>query len=91
MNGFWAQIVAVVIAFTITAILGKWLIPFLHKLKYGQTILDVGPSWHKKKQGTPTMGGIMFIIGIFVAVVICVPCYYALSIEPEMCIRDRLS
>ena len=44
MNGFWAQIVAVVIAFTITAILGKWLIPFLHKLKYGQTILDVGPS-----------------------------------------------
>ena len=82
MNGFWAQIVAVVIAFTITAILGKWLIPFLHKLKYGQTILDVGPSWHKKKQGTPTMGGIMFIIGIFVAVVICVPCYYALSIEP---------
>ena len=80
MNSFWAQIAAVVIAFAITAILGKWLIPFLHKLKYGQTILDVGPSWHKKKQGTPTMGGIMFIIGIFV--VICVPCYYAFSIAP---------
>lgn len=79
MNGFWAQIAAVVIAFAITAILGKWLIPFLHKLKYGQTILEVGPSWHKKKQGTPTMGGIMFIIGIFVAVIICVPIYYAMS------------
>lgn len=82
MNGFWAQIAAVVIAFAITAILGKWLIPFLHKLKYGQTILDIGPSWHKKKQGTPTMGGIMFIIGIFVAVVICVPIYYAVTIGP---------
>lgn len=79
MNGFWAQIAAVVIAFAITAILGKWLIPFLHKLKYGQTILEIGPSWHKKKQGTPTMGGIMFIIGIFVAVIICVPIYYAIS------------
>ena len=79
MNGFWAQIAAVVIAFAITAILGNWVIPFLHKLKYGQTILEVGPSWHKKKQGTPTMGGIMFIIGIFVAVIICVPIYYAMS------------
>lgn len=84
MNGFWAQIAAVVIAFAITAILGKWLIPFLHKLKYGQTILEIGPSWHKKKQGTPTMGGLMFIIGIFVATVICVPVYYAMSVEPDI-------
>ncbi|MBR5485535.1 MAG: phospho-N-acetylmuramoyl-pentapeptide-transferase [Oscillospiraceae bacterium] len=55
-------------AFLLTAALGKVLIPFLHKLKYGQTILDIGPSWHKNKQGTPTMGGIMFIIGITAAV-----------------------
>ena len=54
-------------AFTITSVLGIWLIPFLRRVKYGQTILDIGPAWHKKKQGTPTMGGIMFIAGILVA------------------------
>ena len=58
-----------VIAFAITAALGKWMIPFLHKLKFGQTIREVGPSWHKNKQGTPTMGGLMFILGIGVATV----------------------
>lgn len=45
---------------------GIKLIPFLHKLKFGQTILDIGPNWHKKKQGTPTMGGIMFIFAVTV-------------------------
>ena len=57
-------------AFMISAILGKVLIPFLRKLKFGQTILEIGPDWHKKKQGTPTMGGIMFIIAIIVSTVI---------------------
>jgi len=64
--GFWAFGTAVV-SFAITAVVGKFLIPFLHRLKYGQTILEIGPKWHKDKQGTPTMGGIMFIIGIVVA------------------------
>ena len=54
---------AAVVAFGISAALGRLLIPYLHKLKFGQTILDIGPQWHKNKQGTPTMGGIMFIIG----------------------------
>lgn len=57
-------IVAAVVAFLATQLLGKSMIPWLHKLKFGQTILDIGPSWHKNKQGTPTMGGIMFIISI---------------------------
>ncbi len=63
---------AVALAFVISAVIGRFLIPVLHKMKYGQTILDIGPSWHKKKQGTPTMGGIMFIIGIVCAVVISI-------------------
>ncbi|WP_040196557.1 phospho-N-acetylmuramoyl-pentapeptide-transferase [Candidatus Soleaferrea massiliensis] len=63
-------IMAAVIAFAVTAVLGFWLIPFLKKLKYGQTILDIGPVWHKDKQGTPTMGGIMFIIGMVLAILI---------------------
>ena len=64
--GFWAFGVAAV-SFAITAVIGKFLIPFLHKLNFGQTILEEGPKWHKNKQGTPTMGGIMFVIGIVIA------------------------
>lgn len=64
--GFWAFGTAIT-AFIITAVIGKYLIPFLHKLNFGQTILEIGPKWHKNKQGTPTMGGIMFIIGIVIA------------------------
>lgn len=61
-------IITAVAAFAITALLGIVVIPALHKLKFGQTILDIGPAWHKaKKQGTATMGGVMFIIGITAA------------------------
>ncbi len=58
------------LSFAITASLGTKLIPWLHKLKFGQEIREEGPSWHQKKSGTPTMGGIMFIIGIVVSAVI---------------------
>ena len=63
---------AIVIAAVITGLLGYFMVPFLHKIKFGQTIREVGPSWHKNKQGTPTMGGIMVIIGSSVAAVICI-------------------
>ena len=69
MNIIVACIVAAVIAFAISFGLGYVVIPFLHKLKFGQTILDIGPKWHKNKQGTPTMGGILFVIGTVVAFV----------------------
>ena len=62
-------IIAAIVSFAVTAFSGKFLIPYLRKLKYGQTILDIGPSWHKSKQGTPTMGGLMFILGIVIATV----------------------
>lgn len=68
-------IASMLISFLVTLLLGKKLIPYLHKLKFGQTILEIGPSWHKKKQGTPTIGGSMFIIGIFVSVILCLPLY----------------
>ena len=58
------------LAFGITSLMGFWLIPLLRKVKYGQTILDIGPVWHKNKQGTPTMGGFLFIAGVLVAVTI---------------------
>lgn len=69
--------VAAAVAFVATAIVGKWAVPFLHKLHFGQTIKEIGPTWHKNKQGTPTMGGIMFIIGIVCAIIIAVPIYYS--------------
>lgn len=71
MNNTLAAIISVIISFAVTALLGIVLIPALHKLKFGQNILtDIGPKWHAKKQGTPTMGGIMFIIGIIFATVV---------------------
>ena len=62
-------ILAVIIAFAISAALCPVVIPFLHKLKFGQQVRDDGPQAHLKKQGTPTMGGLMFI-GATVVVVI---------------------
>ena len=56
-------IIATFLALLITALLGKPIIPYLKKLKFGQEIREEGPSWHKSKQGTPTMGGIMIIFG----------------------------
>lgn len=66
----YISIIAAVISFAVTALLGYIVIPFLHNLKFGQTILDIGPKWHKNKQGTPTMGGIMMILGVLVSIAI---------------------
>ena len=50
-----------VVTFVITALVTKKLIPVLKKNQIGQKILEIGPSWHKKKEGTPTMGGASFV------------------------------
>ncbi|MBQ8808265.1 MAG: phospho-N-acetylmuramoyl-pentapeptide-transferase [Clostridia bacterium] len=63
---------ACITSFIIAAICEPFLIPFLRKLKFGQTILEDGPSWHEKKQGTPTMGGIGFILSTVVAALVFV-------------------
>ena len=64
----WAVTAAV--AFLLATWLGKLLIPVLHRLKFGQTIRDEGPAWHKSKQGTPTMGGVIFIAAMLITTVI---------------------
>lgn len=58
-----------IVAFLVSLVLGRMLIPVLRALKAGQSIKEIGPTWHMSKQGTPTMGGLMFIAGIGVAVV----------------------
>ena len=63
------MIIAIIVGFAVSAIAGRFLIPVLRRLKAGQSIREDGPTWHMTKQGTPTMGGIMFIVGIGVAIV----------------------
>ena len=61
--------IACVLSFAVTAILGRWVfLPLLRRLKAGQAIREVGPKWHASKAGTPTMGGLMFITGLGVAI-----------------------
>ncbi|MBQ7950597.1 MAG: phospho-N-acetylmuramoyl-pentapeptide-transferase [Clostridia bacterium] len=55
-----------IIGFLVSALSGPVIIPWLQKLKIGQQILEIGPNWHKSKAGTPTMGGIIFILGVLV-------------------------
>jgi phospho-N-acetylmuramoyl-pentapeptide-transferase len=54
-------------AFTIVWLLGPLFIPLLRRLKFGQIERELGPEAHKKKQGTPTMGGIMTLLAILIA------------------------
>jgi len=55
-------ILSFIIAFVLSALIGAWLVPFLRKIKAGQAIREDGPTWHQSKAGTPTMGGLMFIL-----------------------------
>jgi len=65
MNITLSAALCAVIAFVISAVLGPILIPILKKLKFGQQILEIGPNWHQSKNGTPTMGGFIFIAAVF--------------------------
>ena len=64
------SLISFLVAFAASALIGRFLIPWLHALKAGQSIKEIGPVWHMAKQGTPTMGGIMFIAGIFIAILV---------------------
>ena len=55
-------------AFMLGLAIGKVLLPALRALKAGQSIREIGPTWHASKAGTPTMGGILFILAALVCV-----------------------
>jgi phospho-N-acetylmuramoyl-pentapeptide-transferase len=59
--------ITALIGFAVSSLLGPIIIPFLKKLKFGQSIREIGPSWHNSKSGTPTMGGIIFGLGLIFA------------------------
>ena len=61
---------AALVSFAVTVIIGRFLIPALRALHAGQSIKEIGPYWHQSKNGTPIMGGIMFITAIAATLII---------------------
>lgn len=57
-------------ALVLSAVFGLFLIPVLRAMKAGQSIKEIGPKWHKSKEGTPTMGGLMFMAAVCVVVLV---------------------
>ena len=66
-TGVIVFMISLILSFVITVVIALKIIPILKKKKLGQKILEIGPNWHKSKEGTPTMCGIIFIIAIAVA------------------------
>ena len=65
-------ITAFVLAFLFATAFGKFYVPWLRRIKAGQEIKENGPAWHMSKSGTPTMGGVMFILAaILVCITVC--------------------
>lgn len=62
--------ISALIAFLASFALGIPIIPLLKRLKFGQTIREEGPQWHKSKQGTPTMGGVLIAVGVILGVAV---------------------
>ncbi len=60
-------VIPLFISFAVCAVLGPFLIPYLHRLKFGNTEREEGVQSHLKKAGTPSMGGVMFLAGILVS------------------------
>jgi len=64
-------IITAAAAAVLSGVAGYFLIPVLRALKAGQSILQIGPTWHNVKSGTPMMGGLMFIAAVAVCMVVC--------------------
>lgn len=64
------MMITLLAAFAIGIVLGKLLLPVLHRLKFGQNIYELAPEAHKKKQGTPTMGGLVIAGAAIVAALV---------------------
>ncbi|MBQ1433120.1 MAG: phospho-N-acetylmuramoyl-pentapeptide-transferase [Ruminococcus sp.] len=68
---FWIiNLLIAILSFVIAGVSGIFLVPFFHRIKFGQPIkTEDGPKWHAKKQGTPTMGGFMFILSTIITAI----------------------
>ncbi len=70
MDNIFSIVLSLAVSFLISALAGPVIIPYLIRLKFGQEIREIGPSWHKNKRGTPTMGGMIFILSVLVCTAI---------------------
>jgi phospho-N-acetylmuramoyl-pentapeptide-transferase len=80
----WLKLLVPILSFGLSALIGKYLIPFMHKISFGQTIEKfVGAKLenHQKKQGTPIMGGLMFIVSSIVMTIIGYVIYRVTSLD----------
>ena len=75
------QTKTLLLSFAITIVLGFIIVPILKKLKVGQIERDDGPESHLKKQGTPTMGGIIIMLGIVIVTIVAYIYYRNVDIE----------
>ena len=66
-------LLTVAVSFALTGVIGHFLLPVLRALKAGQSIREVGPTWHNSKAGTPMMGGLMFIFSAVICVLASIP------------------
>ena len=66
-------LLTLVTALAIVLFSGVYFLPFLHRLKYGQSIREEGPASHQKKSGTPTMGGVMIVLAVTLSTLLFAP------------------
>ena len=82
-------LIVAAVAAVLSGVLGRLLLPVLRALKAGQSIRELGPTWHNNKAGTPMMGGLMFIFATIICLLVCIPtmkeytAFYALI--PALC------
>ena len=82
-------LIMALVSAVLSGVLGRLLLPVLRALKAGQSIRELGPTWHNNKAGTPMMGGLMFIFATIICLLICIPTmteytvFYALV--PALC------
>ena len=74
------------VAAVLSGVLGRLLLPVLRALKAGQSIRELGPTWHNNKAGTPMMGGLMFIFASIICLLILIPTMteYTVFYAPDM-------
>ncbi len=65
--------ITVLVSAVLTGGIGYFLLPVLRALKAGQSIREIGPTWHNSKAGTPMMGGLMFILSAIICLLISLP------------------
>ena len=85
MINLYVFLICTLITITFTVLILVKLIPYLRSLKIGQKILDIGPNWHKTKEGTPTMCGVAFVIAGFIGIISVIAIFYK-----EFSLNDKL-